>query len=199
MKCAIFGSSAMLNRLVMVHLHPSSSLQEERTVVFECSNVSLAQSFERCKLHPLTSTDTHVAHIDIPYKTQNSCTVLRPLCNLKPHLGAAIRCLEWSYTDSAHSYLLFTGGAIESMRVWQVSMSIPNSYQVQFIEDHSGRVIPEHTPLSLGCLELAQCPHVSEKSRDSHHGSISVQTERPVSYALCSVRVLGCGDSGLDV
>ncbi|KAF9960846.1 WD repeat-containing protein 6 [Mortierella alpina] len=98
----------------------------------------------------------------IPYKTKNSCTALRPLCNLKPHLGAAIRCLEWSYTDSAHSYLLFTGGAIESMRVWQVSMSIPNSYQVQFIEDHSGRVIPEHTPLSLGCLELAQCPHVSE-------------------------------------
>ncbi|KAF9574985.1 WD repeat-containing protein 6 [Mortierella alpina] len=98
----------------------------------------------------------------IPYKTKNSCTALKPLCNLKPHLGAAIRCLEWSYTDSPHSYLLFTGGAIESMRVWQVSMSIPNSYQVQLIEDHSGRIIPEHTPLSLGCLELAQCPHVSE-------------------------------------
>ncbi|KAI8605550.1 WD40-repeat-containing domain protein [Dissophora ornata] len=86
----------------------------------------------------------------IPYKTKNSCTALRPLCNLKPYLGAAIRCLEWSYTDKPHSYLLFTGGAIESMRAWQN------------IEDHTGRIIPEHTPLSLGCLELAQCPHVSE-------------------------------------
>ncbi|KAI9234467.1 MAG: WD40-repeat-containing domain protein [Podila humilis] len=98
----------------------------------------------------------------IPYKTKNSCTALRPLCNLKPHLGAAIRCLEWSYTNEAHSYLLFTGGAIESMRAWNVTLSIPNSYQVEQIEDHTGAKVPEHTPLSLGCLELAQCPHVSE-------------------------------------
>ncbi|KAI1320258.1 WD repeat-containing protein 6 [Mortierella claussenii] len=98
----------------------------------------------------------------IPYKTKDSCTALRPLCNLKPHLGAAIRCLEWSYTDVPHSYLLFTGGAIESMRAWQVSMSIPNSYQVQSIEDHTGKIVQEHTPVSLGCFELAQCPHVSE-------------------------------------
>ncbi|KAG0314338.1 WD repeat-containing protein 6 [Dissophora globulifera] len=98
----------------------------------------------------------------IPYKTQNSCTALRPLCNLKPRFGAAIRCLEWSYTDTAHSYLLFTGGAIESMRAWQVTLSIANSYQVQVVQDHLGRAIPEHTPLSLGCLELAQCPHASE-------------------------------------
>ncbi|KAF9311760.1 WD repeat-containing protein 6 [Podila horticola] len=98
----------------------------------------------------------------IPYKTKSSCTALRPLCNLKPHLGAAIRCLEWSYTNEAHSYLLFTGGAIESMRAWNVTLSIPNSYQVEQIEDHIGTKVPEHTPLSLGCLELAQCPHVSE-------------------------------------
>lgn len=51
---------------------------------------------------------------------------------------------------------------MESMRAWQVGMSIPNSYQVQMIEDHAGNMIPEHTPLSLGCLELAQCPHASE-------------------------------------
>lgn len=62
----------------------------------------------------------------------------------------------------AHSYLLFTGGAIESMRAWNVTLSIPNSYQVEQIEDHVGAKVPEHTPLSLGCLELAQCPHVSE-------------------------------------
>ncbi|KAF9361880.1 WD repeat-containing protein 6 [Mortierella sp. AD094] len=98
----------------------------------------------------------------IPYKTKNSCTALKPLCNLKPHLGAAIRCLEWSHTEEPHSYVLFTGGAIESMRAWQVTMSIPNSYQVQAVEDYSGKVVPEHTPLSLGCFELAQCPHVSE-------------------------------------
>ncbi|KAG0035673.1 WD repeat-containing protein 6 [Podila clonocystis] len=98
----------------------------------------------------------------IPYKTKNSCTALRPLCNLKPHLGAAIRCLEWSYTNEAHSYLLFTGGAIESMRAWNVTLSIPNSYQVEQIEDHDDVKVPEYTPLSLGCLELAQCPHVSE-------------------------------------
>ncbi|KAF8980771.1 WD repeat-containing protein 6 [Entomortierella lignicola] len=98
----------------------------------------------------------------IPYKTKNSCTALKPLCNLKPHLGAAIRCLEWSHTIEPHSYVLFTGGAIESMRAWQVTVSIPNSYQVQTVEDYSGKVIPEHTPLSLGCFELAQCPHVSE-------------------------------------
>ncbi|KAK5827920.1 hypothetical protein F5H01DRAFT_272617, partial [Linnemannia elongata] len=84
----------------------------------------------------------------IPYKTKNSCTALRPLCNLKPSVGSTLRCLEWSYTSDPHSYLLFTGGAVESMRAWQVGMSIPNSYQ--------------HTPLSLGCLELAQCPHASE-------------------------------------
>ncbi|KAK3813245.1 MAG: WD40-repeat-containing domain protein, partial [Benniella sp.] len=84
----------------------------------------------------------------IPYKAKNSCTALRPLCNLKPHLGAAIRCMEWSNTDTPHMYLLFTGGAIESMRAWQVTLSIPNSYR--------------HTPLSLGCFELAQCPHASE-------------------------------------
>ncbi|KAG0085717.1 WD repeat-containing protein 6 [Podila epicladia] len=98
----------------------------------------------------------------IPYKTKNHCTALKPLCNLKPHLGAAIRCLEWSYTNEAHSYLLFTGGAIESMRAWNVTLSIPNSYRVEQIEDHIGTKVPEHTPLSLGCLELAQCPHVSE-------------------------------------
>ncbi|KAF9111680.1 WD repeat-containing protein 6 [Mortierella sp. AM989] len=98
----------------------------------------------------------------IPYKTKNSCTALKPLCNLKPHLGAAIRCLEWSHTEDHHTYVLFTGGAIESMRAWQVTMSIPNSYQVQTVEDFSGKVVPEHTPLSLGCFELAQCPHVSE-------------------------------------
>ncbi|KAF9930402.1 WD repeat-containing protein 6 [Linnemannia zychae] len=98
----------------------------------------------------------------IPYKTKSSCTVLRPLCNLKPNLGSTIRCLEWSYTSDPRSFLLFTGGAIESLRVWQVGMGIPNSYQVQTIEDHSGNLIPEHTPLSLGCLELAQCPHASE-------------------------------------
>ncbi|ORZ04460.1 WD40-repeat-containing domain protein [Lobosporangium transversale] len=98
----------------------------------------------------------------IPYKTTTSCTALRPLCNLKPHLGAAIRCLEWSHTEQSHSYLLFTGGAIESMRAWQVTMSIPNSYQVETTEDYTGKKVPEHTPLSLGCFELAQCPHVSE-------------------------------------
>ncbi|KAF9420286.1 WD repeat-containing protein 6 [Podila epigama] len=98
----------------------------------------------------------------IPYKTKNSCTALKPLCNLKPHLGAAIRCLEWSYTNEAHSYLLFTGGAIESMRAWNVTLSIPNSYKVERIQDHNGEDIAEHTPLSLGCLELAQCPHVSD-------------------------------------
>ncbi|KAI7826585.1 hypothetical protein BC939DRAFT_501763 [Gamsiella multidivaricata] len=98
----------------------------------------------------------------IPYKTRNMCTALQPLCNLKPHLGAAIRCLEWSHTINPHSYLLFTGGAIESMRAWQVNLSVPNSYKVRIVEDHLGKNIPEHTPLSLGCLELAQCPHVSE-------------------------------------
>ncbi|KAF9168921.1 WD repeat-containing protein 6 [Mortierella sp. AD010] len=98
----------------------------------------------------------------IPYKTKNSCTALKPLCNLKPHLGAAIRCLEWSHTEVPHSYVLFTGGAIESMRAWQVTMSIPNSYQVQAVEDYSGKTVQEHTPLFLGCFELAQCPHVSE-------------------------------------
>ncbi|KAF9130462.1 WD repeat-containing protein 6 [Mortierella sp. 14UC] len=98
----------------------------------------------------------------IPYKTKNSCTALRPLCNLKPSVGSALRCLEWSYTSDPHSFLLFTGGAVESMRAWQVGMSIPNSYQVQMIESHTGKMIPEHTPLSLGCLELAQCPHASE-------------------------------------
>ncbi|KAG0212859.1 WD repeat-containing protein 6 [Mortierella sp. NVP41] len=98
----------------------------------------------------------------IPYKTKNCCTALRPLCNLKPNNGSTLRCLEWSYTSDPHSYLLFTGGAVESMRVWQVGMSIPNSYQFQLIEDHTGKMIPEHTPLSLGCLELAQCPHASE-------------------------------------
>ncbi|KAG0006948.1 hypothetical protein BGZ65_001319, partial [Modicella reniformis] len=98
----------------------------------------------------------------IPYKTKNSCTALRPLCNLKPHLGAAIRCLEWSGTETPHTYLLFTGGAIESMRAWQVTLSIPNSYQVQMVEDHTGKQVSEHTPLSLGCFELAQCPHASE-------------------------------------
>ncbi|KAF9330500.1 WD repeat-containing protein 6 [Linnemannia elongata] len=98
----------------------------------------------------------------IPYKTKNSCTALRPLCNLKPSVGSTLRCLEWSYTSDPHSYILFTGGAVESMRAWQVGMSIPNSYQVQMIEDHAGNMIPEHTPLSLGCLELAQCSHASE-------------------------------------
>ncbi|KAG0348096.1 WD repeat-containing protein 6 [Podila humilis] len=87
---------------------------------------------------------------------------LRPLCNLKPHLGAAIRCLEWSYTNEAHAYLLFTGGAIESMRAWNVTLSTPNSYQVAMVEDHKGNMVAEHTGLSLGCLELAQCPHVSD-------------------------------------
>ncbi|KAG9070558.1 WD repeat-containing protein 6 [Linnemannia hyalina] len=98
----------------------------------------------------------------IPYKTKNSCTALKPLCNLKPSVGSALRCMEWSCTSDPHSYLLFTGGAVESMRAWQVGMSIPNSYQVPMIEDHAGNMIPEHTPLSLGCLELAQCPHASE-------------------------------------
>ncbi|KAK3848644.1 MAG: WD40-repeat-containing domain protein [Linnemannia gamsii] len=98
----------------------------------------------------------------IHYKTKNSCTALRPLCNLKPSVGSALRCLEWSYTSDPHSHLLFTGGAVESLRAWQVGMSIPNSYQVQMVEDHTGKMIPEHTPLSLGCLELAQCPHASE-------------------------------------
>jgi len=100
--------------------------------------------------------------IDIPYKTKTSSTAIRPLCNLKPHLGAAIRCLEWSHTDVPHTYLLFTGGAIESMRAWQVTLSILNSYQVQQVEDFHGNMVPEQTPLSLGCLERAQCPHVSE-------------------------------------
>ncbi|KAF9433589.1 WD repeat-containing protein 6 [Entomortierella beljakovae] len=98
----------------------------------------------------------------IPYKTMDSCTALKPLCNLKPHLGAAIRCIEWSYTEDPHSYILFTGGAIESMRAWQVTLSIPNSYQVKQVVDFSGETTAEHTPLSLGCFELAQCPHVSD-------------------------------------
>ncbi|KAF9580427.1 WD repeat-containing protein 6 [Lunasporangiospora selenospora] len=98
----------------------------------------------------------------IPYKTKSSCTALRPLCNLKPHLGGAIRCLEWSYTNEPHSYLLFTGGAVESMRAWQVTLSIPNSYQAQSLKNHQDKLILEHTPLSLGALELAQCPHASE-------------------------------------
>ncbi|KAG0252009.1 WD repeat-containing protein 6 [Mortierella polycephala] len=124
----------------------------------------------------------------IPYKTKNSCTALKPLCNLKPHLGAAIRCLEWSHTNEPHSYLLFTGGAIESMRAWQVSLSIPNSYQVQTLEDHSGRMIPEHTPLSLGCLELAQCPHVSVNLETRIMDlSVFTLTNQPGKHFIASV------------
>ncbi|KAG0053031.1 WD repeat-containing protein 6 [Gryganskiella cystojenkinii] len=124
----------------------------------------------------------------IPYKTRTSCTALRPLCNLKPHLGAALRCLEWSSTDVPHSYLLFTGGAIESLRAWQVTLSIPNSYQVQQIEDHDGNMIPETTPLSLGCLERAQCPHVSE-NLETRIMDLSVFTlpDQPRMHFIASV------------
>ncbi|KAG0202246.1 WD repeat-containing protein 6 [Mortierella sp. GBA30] len=78
--------------------------------------------------------------------------------------------------------------AIESMRVWQVTMSTPNSYQVQTIEDHDGRIIPEHTPLSLGCLELAQCPHVSE-NLETRIMDLSVfkLADRPQMHFVASV------------
>ncbi|KAG0227895.1 hypothetical protein BGW41_003640 [Actinomortierella wolfii] len=98
----------------------------------------------------------------IPYKLKHSTTRLLPLCSVKPYRGGPIRCLEWSLCSEPLSYILFTGSAKESLRAWQVTMVIPNSFQPHTLVDADGNQIVAHPFVSLGCLELVACPKLSE-------------------------------------
>ncbi|KAG0251379.1 WD repeat-containing protein 6 [Actinomortierella ambigua] len=98
----------------------------------------------------------------IPYKLENTTTMLRPVCSVKPYRGGPIRCLEWSLCSDPFSYVLFTGSAKESLRAWQVSLAIPNSFQPHLITGADGCQIPAHPLISIGCLELVACPQLSD-------------------------------------